>query len=82
MLKTREYEILSRDMDFLYDRQTNETGVSQESLQDVIRSHGNRDNFEYVTATRDGFIEVLFCPCMYEDVYAVSYHVLVSLSWR
>ena len=60
MLKTREYETLSRDMDFLYDRQYSETAASQESLQDVIRSHGIRDNFEYLTTAKDGFIEVDF----------------------
>ena len=70
MLKAREYEILSRDMDFLYDRQTSESAVSQESLQDVIRSHGNRDNFEYVISTKvriiysgiiDQVLAILFC---------------------
>ncbi len=58
MLKSREYATLSRDMDFLYDRQTSETGNPQAPSQDIVRSHGIRDNFEYLSAVKDDFLKV------------------------
>ena len=65
VLKSREYETLLNDMGFLYDRQTSETGDSQAPLQDVVRTHGIRDNFEYLCATKDNFPKVLFSFFLY-----------------
>lgn len=88
VLKSREYETLSSDMAFLYDRQTSETGNSQRPLQDVVRSHGIRDNFEYLSASEDGFRKVhLFfseLACMkavycINPVLLVGWYLLISL---
>ena len=66
VLKSREFEVLSHDMDFLYDRNTIITGDLQEELNDVVRNHGVRDDFEYLPAAKVNSVKVQFLDiCSY-----------------